>query len=356
MNEWESSHARTSATGAGKPSRIEREAFEILMAPSSAPLSRFPIIRTSSIREAETALGRILLKPSIEIENRQEPFHVSLSSYRSPQLQMTHCRYGAAMNVTVPATNAFCQLFPIAGNRATEVDGKRIATSAHDPTGTVISPGTPFKVAFGVGYEQLALRVQAKALVRKLTAIIGEPVDAPLRMELVQNLAAPEARSLRDQFRFLVAEVNRAESPPPLVVNEWEQALMVAFLCGNRHNYSHALQHQPRDLAPWQVRRAEEYIAAHWNQPIRIEDLATVSGVSSRSLFRTFRRIHGCSPMAFARRIRLSHARRLLLSAPASGTVTDIAFECGFSDLGRFSKEFRRTFGELPSEVLKRRH
>ncbi len=167
-------------------------------------------------------------------------------------------------------------------------------------------------------------------------------------------LRTPAARSLREQFLFVVSEVNRTETPPPLVIAEWEQALMVAFLCGNQHNYSHRLARKPHDLAPWQVRRAEEYIEAHWNQPIRIEDIAMVTGASARNLFRTFRQSRGCSPMAFAKRIRLSQSRQLLQSAAPTSTVTDVAFKCGFSDLGRFSREYRQAFGELPSEVLKR--
>jgi transcriptional regulator GlxA family with amidase domain len=154
---------------------------------------------------------------------------------------------------------------------------------------------------------------------------------------------------------FLVAQFDIAEfTLPPLAMAEFEQALMVTFLCANRHNYSHLLDRQPSSIAPWQVRRAEQYIEAHWDQPITVEALVIATGVSARSLFHFFKQSRGYSPMAFLKRIRLQHARQLLTLPCAGTSVTEIAFGCGFGNLGHFSKDYFRTFGELPSQALYR--
>lgn len=120
------------------------------------------------------------------------------------------------------------------------------------------------------------------------------------------------------------------------------------------YNDRSQLQRQAPGLAPWQVRRAEEYIEANWNRVIRIEDIAEVTNVSARSIFRTFRHSRGCSPMEFARQLRLRHAQELLMAPSPDVTVTDIAMACGFGDLGRFSKDYRAAFGESPSRALNR--
>jgi AraC-like DNA-binding protein len=53
--------------------------------------------------------------------------------------------------------------------------------------------------------------------------------------------------------------------------------------------------------------------------------------------------------------LRLSQARRSLLSADGkSATVTEIATSFGFVELGRFSVEYRKAFGESPSQTLQR--
>jgi AraC-like DNA-binding protein len=58
--------------------------------------------------------------------------------------------------------------------------------------------------------------------------------------------------------------------------------------------------------------------------------------------------------MSLLRTARLKQAR-LQLDAPRPGaTVTEVALDCGFTHLGRFSSEYRRRFGELPSQTLRR--
>jgi len=53
--------------------------------------------------------------------------------------------------------------------------------------------------------------------------------------------------------------------------------------------------------------------------------------------------------------MRMSEARKALLSpASPSQTVTDVAMHFGFLELGRFSVEYRRAFGERPSATLRR--
>jgi AraC-like DNA-binding protein len=51
--------------------------------------------------------------------------------------------------------------------------------------------------------------------------------------------------------------------------------------------------------------------------------------------------------------LRLSQVRGALLSARGQlVTVTEIATDFGFGELGRFSVEYRKVFGESPSQTL----
>lgn len=114
------------------------------------------------------------------------------------------------------------------------------------------------------------------------------------------------------------------------------------------------LRRRPAAIAPWQVRRAEKYIEANWHRPIDAQDLAAATGASERSLFRAFRQARGYSPMEFVKRLRLRQAQRMLKFPEAATTVTTVALACGFGDLGRFSRDYRASFGELPSRALAR--
>jgi transcriptional regulator GlxA family with amidase domain len=164
----------------------------------------------------------------------------------------------------------------------------------------------------------------------------------------------PEAEALRRLVLFVAHELSASERPlSSLVAAELEQALMVSFLLGSTNNCGDLLVTRAPGTAPWQVRRAEEYIEANWDQPITIEALALVTDASARSLFYSFRKSRGYSPMAFVKRTRLRHARQMLES-PGSDTVTGIAFDCGFANPSHFASDYLRSFGEHPSDTLRR--
>lgn len=99
------------------------------------------------------------------------------------------------------------------------------------------------------------------------------------------------------------------------------------------------------------VKRAEDYMMAHANEPITLEILAQQAGCSGRALQNAFKTFRNKSPIAVLREIRLDSARLELLTA--NDTITGVAFKWGFSNLGRFAQLYRERFGELPSETLR---
>jgi transcriptional regulator GlxA family with amidase domain len=158
----------------------------------------------------------------------------------------------------------------------------------------------------------------------------------------------------RRLVEFVLLELDRTDTPfPKLVLDELEQALIISYLSCNRHNYSHLLEGSVRPVAPWQVRLAEEYIEQNWDQPVTIESLALVGNIGIRSLFYSFKKSRGVSPMVFVRQVRLQHAKEMLMHAGPETTVTLVASACGFSNLGHFAKYYHAAFGEHPSATLK---
>jgi transcriptional regulator GlxA family with amidase domain len=94
-------------------------------------------------------------------------------------------------------------------------------------------------------------------------------------------------------------------------------------------------------------------IRAHADTPITIGALADAAGVSARTLFEGFRRFRGTTPMAQLKAVRLVRAYEELRMSPDE-SVTDVSVKWGFVHLGRFARAYRRRFGELPSETLRR--
>lgn len=93
-------------------------------------------------------------------------------------------------------------------------------------------------------------------------------------------------------------------------------------------------------LAPWQVRRAQELLAANLNGDIGLEDLARECELSIRHFTRAFRGSTGMSPHSWLLHHKVEKAKGMLLSSPR--VLADIALDCGFADQSHFTRIFQR--------------
>jgi transcriptional regulator GlxA family with amidase domain len=108
--------------------------------------------------------------------------------------------------------------------------------------------------------------------------------------------------------------------------------------------------------ASWQatVQRAELYVRAHLDTPIHLADLCRVVGLSERGLRNAFYGVHGMSPKRWILTERLMRSQTALRQpGNVAMTVTSVAADHGFYQLGRFAGMYRQRFGETPSETLR---
>jgi AraC-like DNA-binding protein/tetratricopeptide (TPR) repeat protein len=105
---------------------------------------------------------------------------------------------------------------------------------------------------------------------------------------------------------------------------------------------------------PRGVRRALDAMRANVGHDWSVAELADVAGLSGRTLQRQFRIFLGKPPRAALRDIRFECARRELLQGLPDAKVMDVALGCGFPHCGRFAVEYRRRYGETPSQTQRR--
>lgn len=319
---------------------------------AARPLDRFPLINTSVTEEARAALAHIYATPMLELIGREKTLRAIVNHCQLMHIRMSYGSYAANLRMQFPETNFASQIFSIRGKSEALLDGRSVTIDRD--CSVVISPHATLTVTNNAEYERLVLSVDSASLASKLSAITGEACAASLKFHPVQSYLLPAAKALRSHFLFLVESMDTSTVPMSnFVLAEFEQTLMVMFLHANRHNYSHRLEQTPPDSSSHQVRRAEEYVEANWQQAITLETIAEVAGVSAFSLFRSFKKIRGLSPMEFVSEVRLRHAREQLQRPNAATTVAETAARCGFADLRRFMSDYVRAFGEHPSQTFR---
>ena len=84
------------------------------------------------------------------------------------------------------------------------------------------------------------------------------------------------------------------------------------------------------------------------NSDLTIDDIAQAVAVSRTSLHRKMKQMMGTSPMEFLREARIRKAAKMLTATEKN--VSEIAYQCGFSDPKYFSKCFKNVYGQTPTD------
>jgi len=103
------------------------------------------------------------------------------------------------------------------------------------------------------------------------------------------------------------------------------------------------------------VRRALDFVESRPLDVLTVGELRQATGVSRRTLQYAFQERFGITPKRYLLTSRLNGARRDLLCLAPGCRIADVANHWGFWHLGQFAADYRRQFGELPSETLARR-
>jgi AraC-like DNA-binding protein len=314
------------------------------------PLRRFNVLRARDPDELRSRLAPLYAVSKLDLPRSRFQFDAVLNHHQLRELALSYARYGAPVQMTMTNTDFYTQGFGVRGYGEAISDGRLFKIAAGQ--GGVAGPGATALLDYRANFEHVFLKIPPEALNRKLAALLGNPPGTPLKLKGEYDQAA-----LAAQYRFLcfvISEIDRSPGGvPQLLLDEFEEALIVAYLLANLNNYTDRLNAKAPAVSPWQVERAIGYIEANWERPLTVEALAAATGTSARSLFATFRKSRGCSPMAFVRHVRLLRAREILSQPAPDTTVTSVAARCGFNNQSHFAKKYVACFGELPSETLK---
>lgn len=194
------------------------------------------------------------------------------------------------------------------------------------------SPGEPY---LGLGF---ALRPEAIAnLMLELGVGRGTKLEAPgiAVSTLEADLMVPLIRLL---------QLVERPGDVPILADAIEREVLWRLLNGPQGEMVRQIGLADSRMA--QVNRAIRWIRTHYAEPLRIETLAQVAGMSLTSFHRHFRAVTSLSPLQYQKQIRLQTARSRLMSTAED--VATVGFAVGYDSASQFSREYRRLFGMSP--------
>ena len=322
---------------------------------STDPLSQFPLLATHRFDEFESFIASEYLKLIPTRGKKLDPtFESRINAFNLPNTCISYLRFSPSVELVAnPYYPCFNLSLPATGSFSVRVDNKEVFGDKE--SGTLGSPEHKQRIILNENSSRFCISFKQNEVVSMLESLLGQPLSTPLVFSPGINLNSTAGKSLMATIQMLlncVCDKNNAYENP-VVGRQFEQFLISLLLTTQPHNYSQALESVPA-LASRDVKRVLDYIHANLSEPILLSKLADVSGVSGRSLFAHFRKFTGKSPLVYITEQRLAMARKDLINNKSQDTVTQIATRWGFTQLGRFSGLYRKTYGELPNETLRR--
>ena len=196
-------------------------------------------------------------------------------------------------------------------------------------------------------------------------------VSEELLSKICQNLKFPELRDMTQDAELLTGPVSKISALRQTVQQFIHEA---ASLSSDQYNHwlSGELLYEIPELILKTVsalepskkrplsasrskalKKAETYIMDFADEPARVHDICQAAGVSMRTLEFAFVEKYGVTPKTYLEAYRLNAVRKMLrLADPANTYVADVANRWGFWHMGKFARDYRTLFGELPSQTM----
>jgi AraC-like DNA-binding protein len=329
------------------------------MQSGATPLFDWPLLAWHRVfhsrdpEETQTFLNTMAFRFGLAARDAAQ-FDACVNGIYLPDTYIGHARYGAPVVFGASQVrNDYWVHLPIRGMWEATVGGDAFACDARHAT--VSSPTREIMLRSNAGAARLSLSVTGDALKRRLAALLGEPLAEPLEFAPIMNLANGYGCTLARMLTLAVIEFERADVRWSATATiDFADFVVTSLLLHHSHNYSDSLSRSTRAIAPRDIKRAVDYLEAHLDSPLTVADLVAASQVAGRTLFQHFRAFKGTSPMRYLRNARFAKVRDSLLRTEPEEGVTAIATACGFTHMGRFALEYRRRFGERPSDTLRR--
>lgn len=237
-----------------------------------------------------------------------------------------------------------------------------------EPSVAIVAGGVKRTVLNGTAYDYragqfLVVSVELPVVGHVLEASSDEPfavvsmrlqptVIAGLLLEAANGgrLPAFSGLAVSDATRDLLDPVLRLlrllEHPrdAPVLAAAFEREITWRLITGEQGAVVRQIGLADSSLA--HVSRAIRFIRDHFDETLRVEEVASLAGMSVSSLHRHFRAATSMTPVQFQKQIRLQHARALLLTHSAD--VAEAGYLSGYNSPSQFSREYRRAFGAPP--------
>jgi len=318
-------------------------------------LTKINLERYRKVEDAHDVLANAMSDHDMWVD-KPNRFEMKHSKCQLGAISVHHLSFGTDTRIEVSdlVDNYYIQL-PIHGQLHLYKNDRTV--DANPNRAFIMSPGSQHTLEINGNCIQRIIKIPRNIIERQLTDMMKCSIPHPVTFDLDMQSDCGHGASWWRHIQYLVAELGRPDTMYNFkpMANDMGKMIVNGLLHGQWHNYSDALDARSSSIAPGHVHRAETFIKDNIYEDMTIEDIVAAAKVRKRTLYDGFKRFRGISPMCYLHNLRLDMAREELLQPDNDMNITSVAMKLGFNHLGRFSINYKKRFGESPSQTLQKR-
>lgn len=323
----------------------------------SAPLNTLRVVHHDP-SNAQSWMETICGPHQLQVSAPQRlQFRHSATVLKSMSTVLGHIQYGTDVRIGIDEAqlNCYSISLPLVGEQELRLPVGMARSDADH--GVIISPQMRQELTIAGNCCKLQVAIDRRVMHKVLEELLMHTAQRPLVFEARMRANEGSVAGWWRLVKFLMHETGQSQGllDEVPVSRDIERALVKGLILSQPNNYSAELASSSEAHYPQYLRRACQFICEHAREDMQLVDLERASGVSHSTLYDAFRRHCGVSTTQYLKRYRLQAVRNALLEGSRKQNISSVAMGWGFNHMGRFSSDYRKAFGEAPSDTLERR-
>jgi AraC-like DNA-binding protein len=319
------------------------------------PTERYRLVASRDWDEIRAWSDKVYMPYRVMATGRANTPNSVLDAVKIGRLTMSRFKYGIPIHVEDFSPNAGTGLVltSIGGSARHWSEGNAFHDTGVGDAFLVDNSRTHYWVDFDKNHLQLNLTFEHDAMASLHERWFGAPADERMwTLKFRFGGVGSSWLSLLEYACQCVIEMPDAVQQGPLG-RHLEEALGIHLLTQWRAQLAQPRPANQHRIAPRHVLAAERHIREHAQCAPTLSELAAEACVSVRTLSKSFQEYRGCTPMDALKEHRLQRVRAELLAAGPGETVSSVARRWGYANLGLFAGNYKKRFGEGPSQSLR---
>lgn len=318
------------------------------------PLASHEFLDTKTHAEAEKALANSVEPRKFSSTVRHGSQSIKVTKYQLGNIQIYGLRLDSPLTITSDTLQSVNIIYPIEGRL---IDSKNHDKNVRCGQARIDSPGNRVDVEWDSKSTSLVTRIPKNILNDYCNKFYDIDTDNDIQFPPTLDLTKNGGSSMQNILNTILLEADNKHSllNQGTLIKHFEELFIAALLNAQPNSLSEILFDRHRQIKPFYIKKAVDYIHENTSRLIMLSELVDATGVSLRTLQSGFAKYYNTGPSTFIKQIRLNRAREeLVATSNCETTVAEVAAKWGFYNPCSFSQNYKKVFGESPSETLRR--